>query len=175
MPMIDLYCPRDALTRENLGVAIEELTTALLRHEGAADNAQTRAMSRAFVHELPTRHVFLGGRPSTEPTYRVVLTVPAGTLLQGPGPVGTASRNAVVREVTEILLRAEGSEFTPAGAARVFCIVHEVPDGHWGGMGRAFRIDDIVAFSNPEAPQTDAAREARDAIAAVGPDGLTRA
>jgi hypothetical protein len=122
-------------------------------------------MSRAWVHELPEECVFLGGRPAERPTYRIVLGVPAGTLLHGPGPVGSASRQALSREVAEIVLEVEGTPYSDVEAARIYCIVDEITDGHWGGLGTIFRIEDIVAFGNPEAPQTAAAEAGRKALA----------
>ena len=95
----------------------------------------------------------------------MIIRVPEGTLLQGPGPVGTHSRRSLVREVTEILLAAEGTEYTDAEAGRVFCIIQEVSDGYWGGMGTTFRMEDIVATATPEAPQTPVSETARQAIA----------
>jgi len=169
MPMIDLTYPRGALDDEARAQAVERLTAALLRHEGAVDNEPTRMMSRAFVHELPGECVFVGGRPADQPTYRVVLGVPAGTLLHGPGPVGDASRRALSREVAEIVLEAEGTAYSTREAARVYCLVAEVPEGHWGGLGTIFRMEDIVAFANPEAPQTAAAEEAREVLAERSP------
>jgi hypothetical protein len=35
--------------------AIERLTAALLRHEGAPDNEKARTIAWPFVHELPGR------------------------------------------------------------------------------------------------------------------------
>jgi hypothetical protein len=92
--------------------------------------------------------------------------VPEGTLLHGPGPFATSGRHSLFRDATEILLEAEGSPHTAANAGRVFCLLNEVPDGHWGGMGTVFRIEDIVAFANPDAPQTAVAERARGALAA---------
>jgi hypothetical protein len=125
-------------------------------------------MSRAFVHELPAAALYVGGRSVDRPTYRLVLTAPAGTLLHGPGPFAAEARRSLVREATEILLEAEGSERRPGDAGRVYCIIAEVADGFWGGLGTAFRMEDIVAFANPEGPQTPAAEQARGALAAAG-------
>src|SRR5215213_3818310 len=108
MPMIDLTYPEGALEAEARAEAVEKLT-ALLRHEGAADNEQTRAMSWTLVHELPRQALNVAGSPVERPVYRVLVTVPEGTLLQGPGPVGSAARRNLVREVTEVLLAAEGT------------------------------------------------------------------
>jgi phenylpyruvate tautomerase PptA (4-oxalocrotonate tautomerase family) len=167
MPMIDLTYPEGALGPEERAAAVERLTAALLRHEGAADNEQTRGMSWTLVHELPADALNVGGTPAEEPVYRVVVTVPEGTLLQGPGPVGATSRRNLVREVAEILLETEGGEYSDVEAGRVYCIVREVSDGYWGGMGTTFRMEDIVATATPEAPQTPVSEQARSAIAGL--------
>lgn len=164
MPMIDLTYPEGALDAEARAEAVEGLTAALLRNEGAPDNKQTRAMSWLVVHEVPTHALNVGGAPAERPVYRLLVTVPEGTLLQGPGPVGTQARRALVREATEILLAAEGTEYSDVEAARVYCIVREVSDGYWGGMGTTFQMDDIVATAAPEAPQTAVSEQARKAI-----------
>ena len=165
MPVIDLTYPEGALEPEARSEAIERLTEALLRHEGAPDNEQTRAMSRCFVHELPPHAVNVGGRAIEQATYRVVMTVPDGTAVTGRGPLAGAAREALVREATEIILTAEGSEATPANAGRVFCLLNVIPDGHWGGLGAVFRIEDIVALAVPDLPgQTPLAARARDAL-----------
>lgn len=175
MPMIDFAYPAGALDPEARDEAVERLTRALLRNEGGVDNDATRAMSRAFVHELPGECMFVGGRLAAQPTYRIVLTVPEGTLLGGPGPVGTASRRTLVREVTEIILEAEDTAYSAAEAARVFCLVHEVADGFWGGLGTTFRVEDIVALANPDAPQTELGVDARRTLEEASAAGLTAA
>lgn len=164
MPMIDLTYPEGALGAEQRAEAVEKLTAALLRNEGASDNEQTQAMSWTVVHELPAHALNVGGTPAERPVYRIEITVPAGTLLQGPGPVGTQSRRSLVREATEIVLAAEGTEYSDAEAGRVYCLVREVSDGYWGGMGTTFRMEDIVAVASPEAPQTAVSERARAAI-----------
>jgi phenylpyruvate tautomerase PptA (4-oxalocrotonate tautomerase family) len=165
--MIDLTYPEGALGEDARAEAVEKLTAALLRHEGAADNEQTRAMSWTVVHELPPGSLNVGGFPAERPVYRVMVTVPEGTLLQGPGPVGSTARRNLVREATEILLAAEGTAYSEVEAGRVYCLVREVSDGYWGGMGTTFRMEDIVATAAPEAPQTEVSERARASIAAL--------
>lgn len=164
MPMIDLTYPEGALDADGRAQAVEGLTAALLRNEGAADNEQTRAMSWVVVHELPAGALNVGGTPAERPVYRLEVTVPEGTLLQGPGPVGTHSRRTLVREATEVLLAAEGTGYSDVEAGRVYCLVREVGDGYWGGMGTTFRIEDIVAVASPDSPQTTVSEQARAAI-----------
>src|SRR5260370_5979002 len=76
MPMIDLTLPAGALQRSALTTLVEDLTTTVLHWERVADNPATRAMAWAFVHELPSGAVNVGGKPAELPIYRVFLTVP---------------------------------------------------------------------------------------------------
>jgi phenylpyruvate tautomerase PptA (4-oxalocrotonate tautomerase family) len=162
MPMFDLAYPEGALDADQRAHAVERLTSALLRHEGAPDdNPRVLGMAWGLVHELPEGAINIGGRPAAKPVYRVMLTVPLGTLLHGPG--GAASRRNLVREVTEILLEAEGTEYSPEESFRVYCILREVEDGYWGGFGTTFRMEDIIAIGMPEAGDTPIAAEVREA------------
>ena len=164
MPMIDFMLPAGALDPEARAEAIDKLTATLLKCEGAPDNEYTRAMCWTVVHELPADALHVGGRVAERPVYRLLVTVPAGTLLQGPGPIGTYSRDNLVREATEIVLAAEGTPYSPVDAARVCCIVQEVADGYWGGAGATMRIADIVATADEDGPQTARSDEVRRAL-----------
>jgi phenylpyruvate tautomerase PptA (4-oxalocrotonate tautomerase family) len=164
MPMFDLTVPEGALEPAARAQAVERLTSALLRHEGAPESSpMARAMAWGFVHEVPQEAISIAGRPVVRPVYRVMLTVPKGTLLHGPGPAGVASRRNLVREVTEILLDAEGTAYSAEEALRVYCIIREVDDGYWGGFGTTFRMEDIVAVAMPEAGDTPVAAAVREA------------
>lgn len=164
MPMIDFTHPAGALDPGARAEAVDKLTASLLKAEGAADNDYTRAMAWTIVHELPPEALHVGGQTVDRPVYRLLFTVPEGTLLHGPGPVGSYSRDSLVREATEIVLEAEGTAFSTADAARVYCIVREVPDGYWGGAGTTLRIADVVGTADPDAPQTERAAATRQAI-----------
>jgi len=168
MPMIDFYCPEGALDSDARAAALEKMTEALLRCEGAPDNERTRALSWGFIHELSRQAVNVGGRAATRPVYRVSGTVPAGTLLHGPSPLAAQHRRRLVREITDIILDAEGGDTDEADAGRVFCIVGEVANGFWGGMGALFPIEDIVDFAVSEDGGGDHVQAARRAVA----DGL---
>src|SRR6266542_7171300 len=70
MPMIDFYCPEGALDGDARAAALEKMTEALLRCEGAPDNERTRALSWGFIHELSRQAVNVGGRAAPRPVYR---------------------------------------------------------------------------------------------------------
>jgi phenylpyruvate tautomerase PptA (4-oxalocrotonate tautomerase family) len=159
MPMFDLTLPAGALETPALTTLVEGLTSALLHWEGAPDNSVTRALSWGFVHELPEGAINVGGKPVELPIYRVVLTVPQGT----PGihgPLNEPRRNKLVREVTELVLAAEGVTDVEAHGWRVWCMTREQSDGFWGASGRIFRMTDIAAAAlaaEPVAAETGSA------------------
>lgn len=161
MPMIDFTYPEGALEPDALATAVERLTESLLRNEAATDNERIRAIAWTYLHERPVGTIYGGGRPADLPYYRVRFTVPAGTLLHGPGPFAAQARANLFREVAEIVLDAEGAPHTDANLARVWCFVSEVEDGFWGGLGTVFRMADIAGFANDELSATDLSERAR--------------
>jgi phenylpyruvate tautomerase PptA (4-oxalocrotonate tautomerase family) len=161
--MIDLTYPEGALGAEAEAHLPDRLTAALLRHEGAPDNERTRAMTWVFLHPTEAGRICVGGQPAPLPVYRAVITVPAGTLLHGPGPVGASARRNLVEEITDAVLAAEATPTTPADRARVYCLVQEVADGHWGALGTTIRMEDIASIASAEL-ETPLGRQAREAI-----------
>ena len=164
MPMIDFTYPEGALEPDALAETVERLTEALLRNEAGADNDRIRAIAWTFVHPQPAGSIFGGGKAADARYYRVQLTVPEGTLVHGPGPFALQARHNLIREVTEIVLDAEGSPYTDANLARVWCFITEVKEGFWGGLGTVFGIEDIAGFANDELPATKLSERARAAL-----------
>jgi len=139
MPMIDLTLPPGALDTAARSWLVDELLSALLRWEGAPDNERSRALAWAFVSEADAVTVAAHPASSALPRYRVGVRTPAGAL-------DDPRRAGLVQEVTELVLRAEGSRNTPEHAARVWVILDEVAEGSWGAGGRIWRLADIAGF-----------------------------
>jgi phenylpyruvate tautomerase PptA (4-oxalocrotonate tautomerase family) len=135
--MIDLTLPAGALDDAGQSWLVDELLSALLRWEGAPDNERSRSLAWAFVHHADA--VAVGSSPSGLPHYRVGIRTPEGAL-------DDERRAGLVEEVTELVLRAEGSRNTPDNAFRVWVILDEVAEGSWGAAGRIWRFRDIAAF-----------------------------
>lgn len=151
MPMIDVYHPQHAFTLDAQARLGEALTALLLEMEGAPDNPVSRGISWAFFHPLPAGHIFVGGKPAADNIYKIVFSVPEGTVkLHGPRTLD--QRDALVKAATRLVLEAEGAEQTPANQARIWCFLHEVPEATWGGQGRLVGIRDIAAFVTAGAP-----------------------
>jgi phenylpyruvate tautomerase PptA (4-oxalocrotonate tautomerase family) len=137
MPMLDAYIPAGALTPEAEQQLMSELTDLLLKHEGA-DPADPRARGLAWVFLHRPVDVYVAGKKATEPRYRIIASVPEGQF-------DDERRAAMVREVTEAVLRAEGGAH-PSDTNRVWVFPSEVPDGTWGGGGRINTLGDIVGY-----------------------------
>lgn len=137
MPLLELTLPKGALGQEALQSVVEELTEAVLRWEGAPRGSQVaRDLTWVYVDEVTEVHV--AGRPSEQPRYRVVITVPEGALSMG-------AKAGLVKDATEAIVTAEGSNDSDA-PFRVWCLINEVPDGNWGALGRIFTFADIAAM-----------------------------
>jgi phenylpyruvate tautomerase PptA (4-oxalocrotonate tautomerase family) len=139
VPLIELFIPEGALEPDTRDRLVEDLTTTLLRWEGAPDNEVSRSISWGYVTEVAAGRQYVGGRPLNggEPRYRLKITVPAGAL-------DDRRKAGLVEDATKLILAAEGGPDNEAAAFRVWVMIREVTDGNWGGAGRIFRLRDIA-------------------------------
>jgi phenylpyruvate tautomerase PptA (4-oxalocrotonate tautomerase family) len=145
MPMIDATIPEGALTPQAEERLLKELTDILLRAEGfQPENERAQSVSVVFLHRPAA--VFVAGRRSASPRYRIVPTVPEGQYTD-------AAREALVKEVTDAVVQADGGKYEDV-APRVWVFPTEVPDGQWGGRGVIRRLPEIQAFIAGEHERT---------------------
>jgi phenylpyruvate tautomerase PptA (4-oxalocrotonate tautomerase family) len=140
VPMIDVTLPEGALSDEQRNALGERLTATILRWEGAADIPFSRQITVVYFDERPAGSIYVAGEQSAEPRYRVLVTIPEGSIKEDERKAG------LVEEITRDVLEVDGAEGDEA-AFRVWVFIHEVPDGHWAGAGRIFRLRDIVKLA----------------------------
>lgn len=140
MPMIDVTLPEGALSAETRDALAERLTTTLLHWEGAGDFPIARQIAWVYFDERRAEMVYVAGERAEAPRYRVLVTIPAGAIKEDERKAG------LVEGITNDILEAEGSDGDQAASSRVWVFIHEVPDGHWAGAGRIFRLRDIAKF-----------------------------
>ena len=140
MPMCDAYIPDGALSADAERRLLSRVTDLLLEHEGAdPTNEAVRSIAWLFVH----RHeMFVAGAPADGPHYKFVCQVPEGQYNE-------ERRAAVSADITQAVVEAEAGRW-PDPEFRVWVFSWEVPDGTWGGLGKIFRLPDIVGFVSPE-------------------------
>jgi phenylpyruvate tautomerase PptA (4-oxalocrotonate tautomerase family) len=155
VPMIDVTLPEGALTSEQRDALADQLTTTLLKWEGAAEIPFSREITLVYFDERPADAIYVAGQRVEEPRYRLLVTIPAGSIKEDQ------RKARLVDELTRQVMEAEGSDPEEA-SFRVWTFIHEVPDGHWAGDGRIFRFRDIVKLAlsggetKPERPTVTA-------------------
>lgn len=145
MPMIDVYHTEGAFTDEAKAALVEGLSALLLDMEGAPDNDMSRSLSWVFLHEMPAGSVFIAGRPAADHRYKLIFSVPEGTP-KLHGPMARPRRAEMYEAATQLVLAAEGVPDTLQNRYRIWCFLHEVPDGTWGASGYVVHIQDIQAI-----------------------------
>jgi phenylpyruvate tautomerase PptA (4-oxalocrotonate tautomerase family) len=140
MPMIDVTLPEGALAPEARDALADKLTTTLLKWEGAGDIPFSRQITLVYFDERPAGSIYVAGEQAAEPRYRVLVTIPEGSIKDDERKAG------LVEEITRHVLDADGASGDDA-AMRVWVFIHEVPDGHWAGAGHIFRLRDIVKLA----------------------------
>jgi phenylpyruvate tautomerase PptA (4-oxalocrotonate tautomerase family) len=137
MPMIDVTIPEGAMKPEAEARLMKELTDILISHEGfGADNLVAQNVTVVFLHRPAA--VYVAGQLSSTPRYRIVPTVPEGQYTD-------ASRKALVKDVTDAVVRADGGKYADV-APLVWVFPTEIPDGQWGSRGVIRPLPDIQAF-----------------------------
>jgi phenylpyruvate tautomerase PptA (4-oxalocrotonate tautomerase family) len=145
MPMIDLTLPKGALTEEAKAMLLKRLTTTVAKWEGIADDPRALQTIWAFLDERDPSAMTVGGEPVAAPRYRVRVTLAAGAL-------DDQRKAGLVADATQAVLEAEGAANEPANAARVWCHIHELPDGNWGAVGRIWRLRDVAELVGVDFP-----------------------
>ena len=141
MPIFEVTYPEGALDDAARAKLVEDLTTVLLRAERAPDTDFFRNITWSYVHELPEGTVSAGGRPVTEPTFRIDVTTPEGALSDRRRAELVAEATRVVREVAGI---AEDDSL------RIWILMHEVAEGSWGAGGNVVQFKQLVEWAKGE-------------------------
>lgn len=146
MPMIDITLTKGAISAPALAILVKGLTKALIDGEGAPDNEYVRSLTWCFVDERPSGAVYVGGTKPALPRYRIKLTVPEGAprIL---GPLMMDSRRALSKRATELVLDAEGADYSFENRSRVWVQIYEIKEGYWGAFGDIASMNDIGTFA----------------------------
>jgi phenylpyruvate tautomerase PptA (4-oxalocrotonate tautomerase family) len=141
--MIDVTLPEGALSEDQRNALGARLTNTILKWEGAAEIPFSRQITVVYFDERPAGSVYVAGEQETQPRYRVLITIPEGSIKEDERKAG------LVEEVTRDVLEVDGSDDETA-SFRVWVFIHEVPDGHWAGAGQIFRLRDIVKLARSD-------------------------
>jgi len=144
VPMIDLTYVRDALDPDALKRLTDELVAILLRAERAPDTEFLRQNTLVYLHPLEAEQVSVGGRGAGEPRFRVDLTVFGGAL-------DKTRKEQLVADVHSAVSTAAGIDPKGPRAFHVWTLIHEVPEGNWGGGGKVIYYSDVKGLRADDA------------------------
>lgn len=138
MPFLELRVSGGGLSPQQTDVLACSLTDAFLIGLGCRPDNQT-ARSLVRVEVTTDGPVYVHGRAAEAPLYRLRYWVPAGAMNE-------AARTELVGASTTAVLAMGGAETTTDEAARVWCMVLDVPDGGWSSGGDAYAWPDIKRY-----------------------------
>ncbi|MGH2963061.1 MAG: tautomerase family protein [Solirubrobacterales bacterium] len=147
MPKLDLTISKDALPADAKAELPRQLGAAMLRAEGAPDTEFFRSITWVHLHELPEGAVHNADGVADEPRAILDVSVPEGAL-------NDRRRASLVEEVTGLVLDAAG--WGPDAGLRVWVIVNEVPEGHWGAGGQIVRFEQLREAAKRERERAEA-------------------
>ena len=137
MPLMDVIYPEGALTAEAREELLQTLWHTCLQWEGVPETPATASIAWVYLDERPRAAISVGGESLTQSVYRVHVRVMSGFMEQ-------TRVDGMVRDVTDAIVKADGTDGDGSGRPRVYCIVEEVPSGTWG-------VDGTVWHSVPTA------------------------
>jgi phenylpyruvate tautomerase PptA (4-oxalocrotonate tautomerase family) len=148
MPLVELSCPAGTLTPEGRTAVANELTTKMLKWEGAPDTEFFRGITWVHVTELPQEAVYSAGKPVELPVFRVNVSVPEGALSE-------RRKAGLVEDFTATLSEAGG--LSVDDGLRVWVLIHEIPEGNWGAAGQIVRFEQLRAAAKAARESAEAA------------------
>jgi phenylpyruvate tautomerase PptA (4-oxalocrotonate tautomerase family) len=136
MPLVEVTVPKGLLDAGKRASLAAELTTAVLKAEGAPDNDRSRALTWVFLQEAPEGTWAVGGKWPSGLKFLVRLTVPVGSL-------SPARKRKMGATLHKVLSDHSGR---PLKVEEAWILTHEVPEGNWSAGGKVLRFEDIVKF-----------------------------
>jgi phenylpyruvate tautomerase PptA (4-oxalocrotonate tautomerase family) len=136
--MIDLTIPAETLSAEHQAQLVNELTRIFIKWEGGTDVPGYEYAAWSFVHEA--KGTAIAGKlrdPDKAPLYRIVLSMPKGSM-------NDQRKAGMVAEVTEAVMQLEPRGRWREDVNRVWCVIADVPDGDWGVAGQIISLRDLV-------------------------------
>jgi phenylpyruvate tautomerase PptA (4-oxalocrotonate tautomerase family) len=126
MPWINLTMRRGALNKERQHALMADLSSALMFWEQVPDTPIARKFMKGWVYEVAEDADYNAGRSDHEdPFYFIEVRMPAGRL-------DTLARLGIIRDFTKLVLIAEGKDFIPENARRVWVTIQDIERDNWG-------------------------------------------
>ena len=142
MPWINLTVRRGAITKEIQHAVMSKLTDALMFWEKIPDTPEARKKMKGWVYEVDEDSDYSGGSPThKDPFYFIEVRLPAGRF-------DTLTKRHMMLDFTKIILLAEGKQFVPEAANRVWVTILELKEDDWSIGGHEDWLRDYESALN---------------------------
>lgn len=156
MPLIHVYHPSNALSREQRSALAERLTSVVIEIEGGPgiDGPRPRSIAWVMFHEVDGDGWFIGGK--SDDSY----VSPPGKFLVNvfvPESALSKERKAMVhREVDAAFFEVLGGNASEDRWPSIFAHIHEWSEGNIGILGRTHGISDVARYAGSGNAETRA-------------------
>ena len=149
MPLMELTYQEGAITPEARDQLVEDLTTNLLKAEGAPNTEFFRSVTWVLVNERPAQLTYAGDR-SGAGVVKLDVIPPEGALDDDRREQMIQAGTATIRESFGI---------ADEDALKVWVLCRDVVDGGWGAGGNVIHYKELVeiAKAQREAAKAEAA------------------
>ena len=147
MPLMELTYQEGALTPEARGKLVEDLTTNLLKAEGAPNTEFFRGVTWVLINERPAELTYAGDKPGAGVVKLDVIT-PEGAL--------DDERRAQMIEAGTATIR-DAFDIADEDALKVWVLCRDVVDGGWGAGGNVIHYKQLVEIAKAQRAERDAA------------------
>jgi len=147
MPLMELTYQEGALTPEARDQLVEDLTTNLLKAEGAPNTEFFRSVTWVLINERPAELVYAGDK-SAAGVVKLDVVTPEGAL--------NDDRRAQMIEAGTSTLR-EAFGIADEDALKVWVLCRDVVDGGWGAGGNVIHYKELVEIAKAQRAEREAA------------------
>jgi len=150
MPWINLTVRKGALPKPVQHSLMAKLTEVLMWWEKVPDTPRARGIMKGSVYGVEKDADYSGGSPvHDKPFYFVEIRIPANRL-------DLLAKEGLIRDLTHVVLAAEGAEDILGNACRVWVTINELNGLDWGIGGHTdwlrdytSALDEVGAYKAP--------------------------
>lgn len=147
MPLMELTYQEGAITPEARDQLVEDLTTNLLKAEGAPNTEFFRSVTWVLINERPAALTYAGDKPAAGVVKLDVVT-PEGALNDERRGLMIEAGTATIREAFGI---------ADQDALKVWVLCRDVVDGGWGAGGNVIHYKELVEIAKAQRAEREAA------------------
>lgn len=140
MPLMELTYQEGAISPETRDRLVQDLTTNLLKAEGAPNTEFFRSVTWVLVNERPAELTYAGDRPGAG-VIKLDVVTPEGALDEDRRALMIEAGTATIREAFGV---------ADEDALKVWVLCRDVVDSGWGAGGQVIRYKQLVEMAKAQ-------------------------